>query len=796
MGQYDIYLGGVGYHLAKGPDGQLMSGAVQERRVNPFTRYLSQEERWIRQPFRFEQGEGIARADGSYRYESARGIDTRSGKLIQGPDMHWIEAAGSQEGFWINEVTPGTYYDLRNGAGVYRGWAMRFQVPTGKTGINYVAVLVKRSSVWDYSNATTAWNIQIDDDAAGPKPAGTPVQASVSLQGETDPYLPFPDRWKNGEFFWLVGKLASTKTVTPGAYYWITCYNPNSQPLHWAKSHTTGTISYFDGGWTNSATDTGMVFKIKYSEDIDNYPSCFVEYKGVDNCRRIFVGIGNRVFSIRESIMTMDYSATFTNRILQLLEFNSKMFLAQGEVADMWYFDGTSKTTVWTQVTGQQANALAIHDNMLWKADLASLKGSLDGTTTWTANAVTVGDPGTPILSMRSHGGKLYAAKPEGIFEITYPDTYPTSGTPAANLMLDFTTERAPRNFLLDWHTALYFPGYGGVYELRSGLLRNLWTDKIDEGALEVREKESTDQARYTTPRKWSPIYDADPAGWGAGIGSTRGMMFAYSHPHGNPSTFKWYDGRNWHPFGPPTMYLAEYILALHLQDIGGGRGRLWFGCGMNIAYMEWPTWTNDRYQDESSDYDQTYSGLVVLPAFSLKNGEEIALVGVQAHTRNTGGAGGGLFGVGYYLDGGSWTNLGTIDASPIDTLYFPANTKGREIQLQITITVSGTNDTPIMEQIDLLYQKMPEVIPSHQLIIRAGHKADLDTGGIDWRPASDVLDALRAHVDGQTSVTYIDPTGGSHTVRATALTVQYMRQIEDPSARYEAYGILSLLEV
>jgi hypothetical protein len=47
--------------------------------------------------------------------------------------------------------------------------------------------------------------------------------------------------------------------------------------------------------------------------------------------------------------------------------------------------------------------------------------------------------------------------------------------------------------------------------------------------------------------------------------------------------------------------------------------------------------------------------------------------------------------------DGGAWTLLGTVDASPVKTLYFPASTYGRKLQIRFDFSSSTTLATPVL---------------------------------------------------------------------------------------------------
>jgi hypothetical protein len=244
MGQYDIYLDGEGYHLAKGPDGQLLSGAAQERKVNPFTRFLGTEEQYQRTPFLFGDGCGLFMYDGSHKYSTAYDVDTRSGRLTIGPKHELCDGPSNTE--WI--VIDPSYLNaeqLKLGSG-QEGLAVRFQAAAGKTGIRSVAVLVKRKSTTNYDTAVN-FNIGIDNDAAGPKPGGGATYIATSLKYDDAVDYPWPDRWRGDDYFWVEAIFTAAHAITAGNYYWIQVTNLQAPEVYWAENTVIGSATRSHG---------------------------------------------------------------------------------------------------------------------------------------------------------------------------------------------------------------------------------------------------------------------------------------------------------------------------------------------------------------------------------------------------------------------------------------------------------------------------------------------------------------------------------------------------------------------
>ncbi len=820
MSQYDVYLNNKGYMLAKDSQGRLLGGACREQIIDPFTAQLARDEPYTRASFRFGDGAGLNVYDGSHRYEWGNSIDARSGRVALSPER---TDKGSPYYQQLIGAATTLATEIIDNSGAQYGIAERFQMPTGYTTVRSVVLLVKRDDTVDYTSAS-AFSVGIQQDAAGPKP-GTSIQTTtVEIRAETDPYSPFPDRWRNADWFWIEVTFSADAVVGAGNYYWITVYNAQAQPLHWAENTTltkNRTRSVHNGtAWQDGTAEYAMMMKVGYKDggnQFDSYVNCMAVYQGTDKIERMYAGTNYRIlyYDAKWAAGHWWESKTIGTPVLQLLEYNDKLFAACGDATDFWYSDGSAPgSTAWTQITGHQANAFAVHDNLLWKADVNSVNASLTGIGDW-VTSVVVGDPGTPVQAMVSHGGKLYAAKPEGIYEISYPDTYPTSGAPTANLLLDFSTERYPRTWLVDWHSGLYFPGAGGVYELKNGVLRNAWEDKVDEGALDAGGYTENVSPwggggagigfpAYTRPRSWAPLYDKGPVAWTAAHPTTRGILFARTNPHTDTSEMIWYDGRNWFSLaavgkctedgGPYT--LAEYVTAVFVQDAGGGRGWMWFTEGIGISRTEWPTWTNDTADDPTVEYERY--GQFTTPWFSLAQQSKKFLtvkIGLISEQLGSGRAVKVYYRI---VRGSAWTLIGTATASPYEELSVTNTT--RQVQFKIVLDSGYTSATasPLLEQIDLFYQTLPELTKTYQLVIQCASDQALRTGGVDERTAAQILADLRV-IMGTNNIPYVDPEGVSHTVRVTAMTVQCMNLHTGPGpieAGTEYQAILNLLEV
>ncbi len=827
MREYDIYLNGIGYALAKDSQGRLLSGAAREQAVDPFTAQLARDEPYTRMPFRFGDGAGLHHYDGSNRYEWGSGIDTRSGALILAPERFQTGEP------WKNQKvlhTTNLAAEQMDNGGTQWGLAEKYYMAAPRTTIRSVILLMKRSMTIDYTDAGTFAVAIAQDDANKP---GTNIQTkTVSMKSESFyNACPFADRWRYGDWFWLEVVFDADAVVGSGNYFWVAVYNNNSQPIYWADDADggLGSIRSVHNGtaWQTGVSDSDDLFiKIGHKDgwdQFDSFPLSFCVYRGTDEIERIYAGTRYRVLYWNAAWSAGHWweSKTIGAPVVQLLEYANKMFAACGPNTDYWYSDGSDPgATAWTQVTGYQSNAFAVHDNLLWKADLHKVCGSVTGTGGWLTEC-EVGDPGTAVHSMVSHGGKLFVAKPEGIFEISYPEDYTTSGKPVANLMLDFSTERCARTWLLDWHSGLYFPGLGGVYEFKNGVLRNIWEDKIDEGATEITRGtiyrgEPSEAARtwpyappYIRTRSWAPLYDHDPVVWTAAWATTRGIVFVRANPYIETSELIWWDGRGWHSlraaqstdsYGNPVC-LAEYITAVAVQDAGGGRGWMWYNEGTGIARTEWPNWTDNTADDTSVEYE--IDGAAITPWFSLPSPSQemlLAKVGILSRQLRKPPLTYSYVYLYYRTDTqNDWTYIGTIfDTSPYQEVSFSTPISCRRAQFKLVLLTGDPTYTPIIEQMDIFYQTLPDPSRTHQLIISCAGDQARRVGGLDKRTAGETLQDLRDLV-GETSLAYTDLLGSTHVVRVTAMTAQYMNLLTGPGPEgigVDVQVILNLLEV
>lgn len=829
LDRYDILLNDLGYQLARDQDGNVLSAAARTQLIDHFTRHVQETERWARVTFRFSGGAGIATYDGSHRYRWGDNLDTRGGRAIRGHKMALTE---EEDDLWVRPNQGSTITDHEIGsAATDQGLAVRFQAPR-TASVTSVSVLIKRDPEVDWGAAAATVNLRLYQDAGGPIPGAVINTVAVPWVGNQyrEPLWYGCDPWQAGEHYWLI-EIFPTSLLTSGNWYWVGIENAGTS-IEWAKVNSpTRTVSrYTAAAWTNGTTQASPCFKINYEDELTGPPVFFLEFRGDDDYRRLFMATTDKVW-YWEDDGTLGYPWKLTrtvtgSEIRAGIVFNDYLFIALGGGADMWGFTGVDAISVWGAVTNERALCYAIHDQMLWKAGGTSgvavggelVHGSLTGLSGTYGAAVSVGDPGTNVTALASHGGKLYAAKEEGIFEITYPNTYPaTGGVPTVNLVIPLDTDRTPRRWMTSWHSGLYFPISGGVAEWKNNTVTDIWQDRVDASVQRVEPAQDqqfmgVDRAmrQYDGPRRYTPAEAVDEASRGffmAAHGAIRGIYFAINSPHLETNGVWFWDGptRSWHPItgklyhslnagsDDTDFYLAEYILAVYLQSFGAGKGRLWYGFGHDAVRCNEPTWTRDRMLYSDVDYNRAV--MLELPLFdggdprTIKDWWAIDVISKNA-------ANDGRWDVQYQIDAqrGDDTNwvrlgggLGRITASPFTRIQLPQNTVGRNIRIRIIDTgVDGAiADSLELEAVDLLYHVLPDTVVTHELLIRCATFGEHHQGQ-DTRTARQIRDELMALMDEQEPFTYLSLLGDEVEVKMMSCQVEIPTMLatsgEEPS--------------
>jgi len=800
---YDISLNGKGYMLVKDAKGRIASGAAREQASSPFTSHLSTGEKWQRETFTFEGGVGQRLFRAGYgKYRWGHNVDTRSGSLMRSAGTNRQAIVGIDH-----------RVDLAENVGDYSFGAtipmigVQFTV-AAPTYYRSFGVLVRRDQALKYTTADTITVSIYNKDAGTGKPttavSGTIV--SFSVNQPLNEGLPFPNRWRAGEYFWLTGSFAAPVQLAAGTYYLVVASANPYPTMYWAKDikpapyGRTATVSVYDTvlmQWTAPVTLPLPLFKLKPYTEIDREVTHFCNLRGVDNVRRVYAAMGPKVMSCEEdtnawalAVAAPPMAPTFTAPVTSMVAFSGILYVGVGQdnsgaFGNYQTFDGTTASTTWATPGPSTGHVFHVHNNLIWKAytdaasgNFALLSASISGGA-W-VGAVTVGDRGTPIMAMCTHDGVLYCVKAEGVYGVIYDsDTFPGgAGVPAVAMVIDLTSDIEVRAWAAAWHAGVFFPSSGGVYEYKSSILNNVWRLHVDDEADEL-----------------PGVVYAKPWIWQGAAPTTRDLLLTAYSPYLGLGAVWCFDGNSWVPV-LVDKWPGEICAGVHLSSLGGGRAQMYAGMGFAINRSYWPTWTANRSLDPRSRFHtlnpegdtpaQEYMMDVRLPRVDGGRPDLKKDWGkVCIFSKNFGITLGGRMQFSYSIDGGAWTWLKAFDTSPWQERKFRASSYGYTLDSMLIFvegSVGGNAYTAIIDQVDLCYQLLPDSNRQIQVWISAYRGHERRGSGRDPRTALLMRTDLMALIDPALTtepVTYVDQFGVTRSVRVIGVTPQDMAWIQ-----------------
>lgn len=801
MGKYDITLNGLGYVLMRDAKGRLMSGAAREQSVDPFSNHLT-EEKWQTATFTFGEGAGRRRYDNSAHYRWGQSVDTRSGRLMLGPRAEYTVGALDER---LTYNTDPTARWISTHAAFSNVSYLAFQINPGAVNLRSFGLMVQRDTSWDYS-AAVDFQVELWSDAAN-VPGAMLASANVPLRAVADEWLPDEDRWMSGDWFWQWVSLAEPGVAcVAGTSYWIVVKNVQDPPLAWgydAGTPITGNVGTSTNGvaWTVAVGHRPLMKVYSYYDEVDREIGDIVAFRGTvthfphppgDRYRRVYAAVGPKVMyyddqagawrNSKPNLTTPE--AGFAGRVTGLCEYGGWLLAAQGGAGNFYGHAGNSAIGDW--VAGDRsAYCWCVHDDCIWMAYGATIwvgktgapviywKAEWDGTTP----GHTVGDDATPITAMCSHDGKLYCAKPEGIYRIDYPsgkyDKWYMSDCNSV-LVVDFSQDRAGRPWMVSWQGGMYFPSSGGVYEWKNGSLDNIWQRYIDSGA------EQLWLLRFGRRGMWRSCQP-----------TPRGLLLTLEADRGAKSQLWHYWSGEWTPIAETTQSDADYGVkrevfgGIFLDSRGGGVGRLFWGCGARIARAVWPIWTDDVSCDETARYDWNRTGAVVYPTLGLdKPGMKKDWRKVRVISRNMDASDAEMV-FWYMLDEIGWPGAfaTNIDASPVDEIDFPAGTASYSLDLASSFesSVEDATKSPIVEAVVVYYQELPDTVRQWSYWIAGRDGEEARGGGATGRDAATINAELAALQELDEPFAFTDELGSAHaSVRVMGVTRQDLSLYQD----------------
>lgn len=658
-------------------------------------------------------GMGQERATDVTKYYDAANVDARGGRLILGPLVHYNSATlpgldTHSDALLQGTNTTGTltFYGGIGGTSCSKV-AAKLIIPAGFTEIDRFWLPLK-----GYALAGTI-TVKIYNDSSGAP--GTEIATTTLSRDELQPF----GSWAQASF-------SPAVTVSAGGTYWISVEHAGAiDVLYWYGGYSTSTAYsvnenhvYWDGAaWL---TDAGQYWHlIVMYDDPTARPDSSLRYvlgAGEDGITRLWGYSGRRLYYIGSNSLPVAVQDGAGNsyeaaaEILHAVWFRAVadghpyLYCALGDATSYVKFDGNIGTEQWATITmtgsgvSQGARRLAVHDNLLWRADeVCNVSASLDGTAY--GGTVAVGDKTYPIRNMLSWNGALYVGKDDGLYKVEYATGYPTSGAPTVTKVLDFGSMANSVNF-----AAMCEHQGDLVFSLERGMIRftagNVVTPISPDTGLNLSADE---RAVYRAAHSSLNVL------WVCAEGSLSGKSSLMA-------LIDWH----WHPI-VTVPRAGDMMRSVHVEPgLYGQYPRVWFKAGLQVAYVNMPTTTQKRWL-WGTGMDYAATGTIDLPWVD-GNIRTINKDWVQVELDVSGVSRSWSSHLGYQnvswvdvyyrtAEDAAWVQLGaSIYTEGITTLAFPINTYGGKVQLRIALSQveAASAVTPQVEAVVLKYMERP----------------------------------------------------------------------------------------
>lgn len=650
-------------------------------------------------------GMGQERATDVTKYYDAANVDARGGRIILGPLVHYNSATLPGLDTHSDELlrgtnTLGTLAYLNIGTTRLKA-AAKIVIPAGMAEIDRFWLPLK-----GYALAATI-TVKVYNDAAGLP--NTEIATTTLSRDELQPF----GAWAQASF-------SPAVSVTPGSTYWLSVEHAGvDDVLFWyggASSLDTYSSYANAAQWNGSAwtpTLASYTHLIVMYDDPTTRPDSSLRYvlgAGEDGITRLWGYSGRRLYYIGADSLPVAVQDGSGNsyeaaaEILQAVWFRAVadahpfLYCALGDAVNYVKFDGNIGTEQWatvvTTIAGPSnspgARRLAVHDNLLWRADeVCNVSASLDGTVY--GGSVAVGDKTYPIRNMISWNGALYCGKDDGLYKVEYAVAYPTSGAPTVTKLLDFGAMASSVNF-----AAMCEHQGDLVFSLERGLIRFTAGNVVTPISPDTGLNLSADQrAVYRAAHSSLNVL------WVCAEGSLAGKSSLMA-------LIDWH----WHPI-VTVPRAGDMMRSVHVEPgLYGQNPRVWFKAGLQVAYVKMPTTTQKRWL-WGTDMDYAASGTIDLPWID-GNIRTINKDWVQVELDVSGVSPGVSWVDAYYrtAEDAAWVQVGSrITAVGIATVAFPTSTYGGKVQLRIALGQAAALSavTPQVEAVVLKYMERPQ---------------------------------------------------------------------------------------
>ncbi len=816
---YDVFINGVGYALAKTqqPFTSSIATPLAPKQVQGDYALSDFELYSIIAQSDFRGGAGQLDLDDVTKYAWGYRVDTRGERVSLGVKMDTTQpnltydAAGTVgqldlAGGPINLAFAWEPGDQTNAWQTLDGTTTRLAVPvsnaTGADSKLYHIYAYLRS-LTGIDNSTLKLALYTDSSGS----PGTKVDDTPAISANDITY--------HGA--WLSGYLNAGQTMTAGTSYWLVVdfVSGSSETVQVLTGTKSGyaTVKTFDGSSWTGLTDTWAALVM--SQLADTHPPKpvvkFVQFKGAGKREQVYALTGRRLYRIVDKstlAVVMDganprylnYDGSDMIVVMNPGDSAPSLLVARGNLllhgASVWpllYYDGNYDSPTWTTLTNnERADHLTMHDHLTWRGTTNNVEGVfVQGTSDFTdfttsgvgGPKVLVGDRSSDIKALFSWNGNLYAGKLDGLYVITYADTYPAaSASIQANKVIDLSGQVHENNFRCweIWQGDLYFSVANGLARYTtSGVLSSV---SAQGGLLVQASLRDRFVALHATLTQLYAVLESGVDDW---------------------TSIMVYTGQGWHSLATSgrtgDLGGALFVDSGLYDDLP----RIWTSFHGLVTSFAQPTWSLRRwtFSDGTSSSPVEYFDRTPGSYMSECEGQLYSswisggLKTIQKQWNDLTVLASNLS-ASYYIkvyyrltEDGSWTSLGTIQTEPMQKLTFPAATLSRRLQLRFDLYTTESQNSPLLWAYSVRYLPRPTVKQRFQMTLQIGENIELANGAREQKSLATQWTNLVTARSAESAIALVDPEGNSTQVNIEQLFRQRLPS-QDVAEGQAAYSV------
>ena len=404
-------------------------------------------------------------------------------------------------------------------------------------------------------------------------------------------------------------------------------------------------------------------------------------------------------------------------------------------------FEATSTTAYVTLVASDEVNAYSFFDTVsveeasggkylhigkgyLWASTEKNEIRRTNDYSTWSAG-VTIGEPMYGINAMVNYQGRLLVGKEDGIWEVDDQDL--------SREYLLFREHADPSNCLgwAVWSGMLFIPVQNSVWRWQGSQYR------------EVGPTDKRAGPTHDWPNKISRMC------------ATASHLIASCSPVVSTgwSGVVMYNGVGWHHPLMASRINRNSLALCVTTELGTAQTRIWWAEGGRVTYAKYPTFTNNRYDWTSADFNLTGASYV---SSWWDGGLKDALKFWNRFTMIADIPVGTSIDVYAARDGADWassvdfTHLGELTAQTLSdngeyVLMFPDGMVAKCIQLVFILSTTDNSKTPRIKAYNVeSIVRQPPVYSYTFRILLADNITKMDTSTETVRTANDMWEELQ----------------------------------------------------